>query len=369
MKHSGLDQRIEAARKAVLTRRLVDLPAERLKRMHARLDDEQRALVERLETIREDVDQALDAADYLGYDDGRTKATDTLRQLDRLRDARRQIGDAWCERVFADRLLAALGSPLRSRIYDAVMVGLIVLVVALLGIELAVGVDPRTAFWFDLVDVGACILFIGDFFWRMQLAPDKSWYWRHYWLDLVTSIPFPTSPLRAGRLVRLTRLLRLVRLLRAVRILFLFWRGLDPLFTALDVQVLRRSFAGLVAVLVIGAFGIWWLEGGLVADPSVGSVGQSAWWSFTTVVTGGFGDLHNPTTLAGRILTALLVIAGIVVVGVFTATLTSVLVREEETTAAVLALDQRLDERLNGLQAAIEATLPQRDDDPGAGPR
>ena len=42
------------------------------------------------------------------------------------------------------------------------------------------------------------------------------------------------------------------------------------------------------------------------------------------MVTGGFGDIHNPLSSGGRLLTVLLVIAGMVLIGVFTATLTSI---------------------------------------------
>jgi voltage-gated potassium channel len=57
---------------------------------------------------------------------------------------------------------------------------------------------------------------------------------------------------------------------------------------------------------------------------------ESLWWSFTTLVTGGFADIHNPQTIAGKILTVMLVIGGMVLVGVFTATLTTVLVRDDD---------------------------------------
>ena len=62
-----------------------------------------------------------------------------------------------------------------------------------------------------------------------------------------------------------------------------------------------------------------------------GSFLESLWWSFTTLVTGGFADIHNPMTFGGKVLTVMLVVGGMVLVGVFTATLTSVLVREDES--------------------------------------
>ena len=50
---------------------------------------------------------------------------------------------------------------------------------------------------------------------------------------------------------------------------------------------------------------------------------------FTTLVTGGYGDLYNPVSSIGRFLTVILILAGMILVGIFTATLTSILVGSE----------------------------------------
>ena len=130
--------------------------------------------------------------------------------------------------------------------------------------------------------------------------------------------------IRAGRLLRLIRILRAVRILR----MFLFlWRGMDHLSSIMDVKLLKRSlFYGLVA-MIFGALLFMTFEQVQVGK----NFGSSLWWSFTTLVTGGFADIHNPTSIGGKVLTVMLVIGGMVLVGVFTATLTSVLVRDDDT--------------------------------------
>ena len=75
------------------------------------------------------------------------------------------------------------------------------------------------------------------------------------------------------------------------------------------------------------------------------------WWSFTTVVTGGFGDIHNPITIVGRILTVVLIITGMILVGVFTATLTSLYVGEESEEL------QRYQEDMNARLDRIEVII------------
>jgi len=46
---------------------------------------------------------------------------------------------------------------------------------------------------------------------------------------------------------------------------------------------------------------------------------------------GGFADLYNPSTLPGRLVTVGLVLLGLTVTGIFTASLTSVLVEDESS--------------------------------------
>ncbi|MCP3691282.1 MAG: two pore domain potassium channel family protein, partial [Planctomycetaceae bacterium] len=81
-------------------------------------------------------------------------------------------------------------------------------------------------------------------------------------------------------------------------------------------------------------------------------VGGGIWWSFTTLVTGGFGDIHNPVTAPGRLLTVMLVITGMILVGVFTATLTSLYVGEESE--ELQRYQDEMNSRLNRMEETIQ---------------
>jgi len=189
------------------------------------------------------------------------------------------------------------------------------------------------AFW--ITDTICCLLFLWNFFFELRLAESKKWYWKRHWVDFLTSIPLPplhliidatdsVNAIRAGRILRVLRLLRTVRI---VRMFLYLWRGLDHLSTVMDVKLLKRSmFYGLLAMF-FGALLFMSIERVQGGD---GSFIESLWWSFTTLVTGGFADIHNPQTIGGKILTVMLVIGGMVLVGVFTATLTTVLVRDDD---------------------------------------
>lgn len=350
-----LHQRFERARMAIVGRRLQDLPAARLSGIVERLDDESERVVEEIEELESQAERALEDDSWSEFDGIRARAIDAASRYEGLRNVRQNVRNMHRERHLEEQIELRLGSRRRVVLYDGMIMFLIVLVVVLLMIQLFVEISEEVHFVLEMIDVAACLVFLGDFFWRMRLADSKRWFWKRYWLDFVTSIPIPASLLRAGRIVRfarLARMIRLIRLFRIVRALLFFWRGMDKLAATMDVGMMRRSLKILTTVLVLGGIGIWYVEGTPQAE-GVEDVGQGLWWSFTTVVTGGFGDIYNPTSWTGRLLTVALIVAGMVVVGIFTATLTSVLVREEDTTAAVLALDEKLTTELESIRKEL----------------
>jgi len=227
--------------------------------------------------------------------------------------------------------------------------------------------DKLWTFW--IVDVTCCLIFLFNFFFELRLAKSKKWYWKRNWIDFVTSIPLPPVQILAAssdmgivRMGRVLRAIRIIRGVRALRILLFLWRGMDHLSSTLDVKLLKRSlFYGVMSIL-IGACFFMSLER---MDSGSGFL-PSLWWSFTTLVTGGYADIHDPKTGFGKILTVFLVITGMVLVGVFTATLTSVLVSDddslkieeiEEQTVLMVGMKDNIksvDDRLNKLESAIQ---------------
>lgn len=349
-----LARRFDASRQAVLSRRLVDLDADLLTGVDARLQGDAEALCAAMESVRAQGDAAIADRDWPTVEALRLRAIDLGRDFEELNQTRRKVREARLERLLVDALTRALGSARRRVLYDAFIMTLITGVIGILLYQELGDPTPETVVILDFIDIGACTIFLADFAWRHRLAADKRWFWRRHWIDFVTSIPLPSvHTLRLGRSIRLlrfVRLLRLARLARIVRIVLFFWRGMDKLTAAFDVRMMRRSISILAIVLLIGGLGIWWVEGGQTGAEGVETFGESLWWSFTTVVTGGFGDIRNPETATGRFLTVFLIIAGMVVVGIFTATLTSLLVREGDNAGDLMALEERIDRVLGEVQ-------------------
>lgn len=88
------------------------------------------------------------------------------------------------------------------------------------------------------------------------------------------------------------------------------------------------------------------------------NIGDGLWWGVQTVTTVGYGD-HVPTSTAGRIIAALVMVGGIGFLTVITATITSSFiedVRRRVERSGEDALEAKLDQIGTRLDA-IEATL------------
>ena len=154
-------------------------------------------------------------------------------------------------------------------------------------------------------------LFAIDLVVRFVLAPHRSRYLARHWFDvLVVALPF----------LRPLRLLRLVPLLQVMN---------------------RRAIAGLrgrLATYVAGGAALLAFCGALAVleaersnpEANIISFGDAIWWAMTTMTTVGYGDRY-PTTGVGRLAAVALMLGGIAVLGVVTATLASWLVEQVKT--------------------------------------
>jgi voltage-gated potassium channel len=88
-------------------------------------------------------------------------------------------------------------------------------------------------------------------------------------------------------------------------------------------------------------------------------IGDSLWWAIQTVTTVGYGDLV-PSSAAGRVVAALVMVIGIGFLTVITAAITSTFIEtarrriEGATTDAVSAKLDRIEARLDAIQARLE---------------
>ena len=218
------------------------------------------------------------------------------------------------------------------------------------------------------MDSLCCVFFLSEFVFGYVCADDKRWFMKTHWIDLVTAIPIPPASegsrfIRFGRTFRFARLLRVLRLLKVVRLLrtFVFLsKTLRYLQDLMDLKTMQRSLTLVCLVIIAGGVTITLVE----PDPTatgIETLGHGMWWSFSTVVTGGFADLYNPMSLAGQILTGLLVLSGMILVGVFTATLTTLYMGDDNS--EMEKSQQRLVQQIAILQRAVDKLTQSHDSD------
>ncbi|GIW82608.1 MAG: hypothetical protein KatS3mg105_4415 [Gemmatales bacterium] len=148
------------------------------------------------------------------------------------------------ERVLQSRLERLFGVTLVAW-FERLILVLIFAVLGLLTFEWVAGIDQDSDLgqMLILVDTGICAVFLWEFFFKFSLAPARwRWFYRHFLIDFLPSIPFGfigmhmADPARAGRLARLLRLPRLARyvrvarpVIRMLRVFGFLTRGLDRL--------------------------------------------------------------------------------------------------------------------------------------------
>jgi voltage-gated potassium channel len=98
-------------------------------------------------------------------------------------------------------------------------------------------------------------------------------------------------------------------------------------------------------ILLLGGVGFWWL------DPRVHSLADGLWLAFTTAATVGYGDLV-PSTLASRAFSVLVVLLGLAVLSLATASLAAIFV-EQDVEAEERQIERELMHELHQLRAEM----------------
>ena len=155
------------------------------------------------------------------------------------------------------------------------------------------------------------VVLLVEYLVRLVISPDSRGYLRRRWVEPATVI---VPPLESWHLVGMEKMSLLVH------------EGVLRVESILKHHSLFRVLIAAVATLFLGA----WLVL-LVEDHTHGSnihnYSGALWWAIVTVTTVGYGD-RFPVSGAGRAVAVVLMLVGIGLIGVLTATVASVFVKE-----------------------------------------
>lgn len=196
-------------------------------------------------------------------------------------------------------------------------------IVFLVAYSIQVIAEPHGRFS-TILDLGTAVawaVFVFDYLARLRLATHRvQWFFRHLFDFAIVALPF-------------------LRPLRLLRLLLLFGVLQKAIGGAIRGRVVIYTVASAVLLIYVASLAILETERS-VPESNITTFGDAVWWSITTVTTVGYGDL-SPVTGVGRVIAVLLMIGGISLVGVVTATLASWIIQrvaeEESASQAVTA--------------------------------
>lgn len=227
----------------------------------------------------------------------------------------------------SDYLPAVLSNGERAQRYAAVegalatpMLVLSLVIIPVLLVPLAWPSMPATGReMVTAIDAGTWVAFAAEYLVLLVLAPARGRYVRTHLVELALVL---LPMLRPLRVLRSARLLRAIPAARAAA------------GAATAAKISRRhlaSTAGLYApaaalLLVLMAAALMRDAERSAPGATIKSYGDAVWWAITTVSTVGYGDRY-PVTTTGRLIAGGLMIIGVALLGIVTASMAAAFTR------------------------------------------
>jgi voltage-gated potassium channel len=176
-------------------------------------------------------------------------------------------------------------------------------------------VDPETQQILDYIQWISWIAFALDLLVGLILADKKMKFLLHHPLEVITV------------------LLPFLRPLRLLRVISFGTLVIQKVAVGRQFAITLKVFLASILMAYIAAVQITITERG-VEGSNIKSFGDGLWWAVTTVTTVGYGD-RFPTTSTGRVLAVCLMLVGISLMGVITASVAAWFVKmsQDESTS------------------------------------
>ena len=167
-------------------------------------------------------------------------------------------------------------------------------------------------------------VFVVDYITRLVITETRwRWFYRHL-LDLaIVVLP----------------MLRPLRLMRFLTVLALIGRNTGNMLRG---RVVIYTVGATILTVFIASLAVFDAENGI---GDIATFPDAIWWAFVTITTVGYGDFY-PVTLTGRITAFGLMVGGLALIGVVTATLASWIVERvaDQNTKTVNATEAQVEQ-------------------------
>jgi voltage-gated potassium channel len=233
-----------------------------------------------------------------------------------------------------------------SRAVDGPLTVLALVMIPLIVLPLVVDVSSAVEDAFLAVDYLIWAVFAAEYAIKVYLAPNRRRFIARHIPDLVIVLVPMLRPLRVLRSVQLLRLLRLARLAAFAA------KGVHETRGILRHRGLNWVLLIVLVLNLVAAAMVLEFERAN-PDANINSYPDALWWAVTTITTVGYGD-RFPMSPVGRGVAVVLMVAGIAMFGVITATIAAYFVEQKAEEDVADRLD-RLMERLDRLEARLMA--------------
>jgi voltage-gated potassium channel len=193
--------------------------------------------------------------------------------------------------------------------YPMALLGIAWLVIAIIVVTTDVNASASTVLVGTLFVLWAILLV--EYTVRLVVTPDRSGYLKRRWAEPATVI---VPPLQGWHLVGIEKMSLLMH------------EGALRVAAILKHHSLFRVLIAAAATLIVGAWLVLLFEENAKGS-NIHSYPDALWWAIVTVTTVGYGDRY-PTTEGGRAVAVILMLVGIGLIGVLTATVASVFIKE-----------------------------------------
>ena len=202
----------------------------------------------------------------------------------------------------------------RATRYPMTLLGLAWLVVGMIVVTTDINASASIALVGTLFALWAILL--AEYLVRLVITPDRRGYLRRRWAEPATVV---LPPLQGWHLIGIEKTCLLLR------------EGELRLEAILKHHGLFRVLIAAAATLFLGAWLVLLFEENTPGS-NIHSYPSALWWSIVTVTTVGYGD-RFPVSEGGRVVATVLMIVGIGLIGVLTATVASVFMKEHADAA------------------------------------